>query len=463
MRDLEQGQEKTLATVAEPLMFEGPPALSPDGRTFVTVIHTAEKGIHGQFVAIDAASLAQTRFGPTGWEAGQVHWLPDGKGLVVSAYKYGETERPQLFFVSYPEGRHRRITSDSNVYLDFDLTADGTTIAALRSTRVSNVWSVPIEGKTRPRQLTFNATSANAVGSFVLAADGTIAFSAATDHNTHVWTIGTDGQTPRQITPGANGEEVVRALPGGELVIARTGEDFTAHIVITSSDGGNSRPIVPGTGEWFRDVSPDGKTLLYMRVDALRELWAVPIAGGEPRKIAADFGYFAEVSPDSRMVAYFTVPEVEGTSPTTCVVAPIEGGAPIATFTWPTQSWAPKWTPDGKGLSFLASKDNVANLFVQPLAGGPPRPVTRLAEGRHRRLSLDRPTESVSCCSARSRTPPISGAPGRMGASLNRSPISRPGRSSRSTPPRTGRRSTSSTATRAPTSCSWRISASPLP
>jgi Tol biopolymer transport system component len=148
-----------------------------------------------------------------------------------------------------------------------------------------------------------------------------------------------------------------------------------------SRDGGSSRTIVPGTGEWVQDVSPDGKTLLYSRVDTPRALWAVPIGGGEPRKIAADYGYIAQVSPDNRAVAYLTVPDLEGASPTICIVAPIEGGTPIASFTWPTQSSSPKWTPDGKGLSFLATNDNVANLFVQPLAGGPPRQVTRLTEG----------------------------------------------------------------------------------
>ena len=381
VRNLQQGQEKTLATIASPLSFHGSPALSPDGKTFVTVVHTAEKGIHGQFVAIDATTLAQTRFGPTGWEVISLAWLPEGNAFVASAFRYGETEGAQLFLVSYPEGRYRRITNDSNQYFDFGVAADGMTIAALRSVRVANVWSTPVEGKTRPKQLTFNATSDNAVSKFVLAGDGTIAFSATTDHYTHLWTIAADGQNPRQITAGVSYETAERALPSGELVVSQMGEDHTAHIVVTDRDGGNPRPLVRGTGEWFQGLSPDGKTLLYTRVDALRELWSVPVAGGEPRKVSSSFNYLAEVSPDSRTVAYFTPPDLEGVSLMTCVVAPIEGGAPVATFTWPSRSGSLKWLPDGKGLSFLVWKEGVANLFIQPLAGGAPRPVTRLAEG----------------------------------------------------------------------------------
>jgi len=381
LRDIDTGQEKTLATIASPLNFGGPFALSPDGKTFVPSVHTAEKGIHGQFLAIDTSSLAQTRFGATGWEAYGGQWLPDGSGLVVAAFKWGETEGGQLFHVSYPDGRYRRITNDSNQYFGFDVTADGMTIAAVRSVRVANVWSIPVGGKTRPKQLTFNATSDTAVGNFVVTPDSAIVFTAPTDHHAHVWTTGADGLNSRQLTLGANDETILRTLPTGELVVSQMGEDHTPHIGVVDRDGGNPRPLVRGTGEWLQDISPDGKTMLYMRVDALHELWSVPLTGGEPRKVATSYNFVVTVSPDSRTIAYLTPQEIEGASPTTCIVAPIEGGAPLATFTWPARVSAVKWMPDGKGLSFIVTKDNIANLFIQPLSGGPPRPMTRLTEG----------------------------------------------------------------------------------
>jgi Tol biopolymer transport system component len=231
------------------------------------------------------------------------------------------------------------------------------------------------------------------------------------------------------------------------------GEDFIAHIVIMSPDGGNSRPIVPGTGEWLEDVSPDGKTLLFSRVDTPRALWAVAIAGGEPRKIATEFDYRATVSPDNRSIAYLIPQELEGTSPTTCIVVPIEGGAPIATFTWPTRSSAPKWTPDGKGLSFVALKDRIANVFVQPVTGGPPRPLTRLTDGSIRdylwspdgkRLVLQRKIENVSNLWS-------AGVDGRAPEPITDFPT---GAIFGSTYRRTERPSIFSTAARAATSCS---------
>jgi Tol biopolymer transport system component len=172
-----------------------------------------------------------------------VSWPPDDSGFLASAWKLGETEMPQIFFVTYPEGGYRKIMGDSNAYFDLDLTADGKTIAALRATRVSNVWIVRLEGKSRPKQLTFNASSASAVGSFVLAADETIAFNAAIDHDFQVWTSGPDEKTPRQITPGSNGEQVVGALPSGGFVISRSAADFTPHVAISAeASRGRSLP-----------------------------------------------------------------------------------------------------------------------------------------------------------------------------------------------------------------------------
>jgi Tol biopolymer transport system component len=272
----------------------------------------------------------QTRFGATGWEAYGGQWLPDGSGLVVSADKWGETEGGQLFYVSHPDGRYRRITNDSNQYFGLDVTADGMTIAAVRSVRVANVWSIPVEGKARPKQLTFNATSDTAIANFVVTPDGAIVFTAPTDQHAHVWTTGADGQNSRQLTLGTNDEAILRTLPNGELVVYQMGEDHTPHIGLVDRDGGNPRPLARGTGEWLQDISPDGKALLFMRAENLHELWSVPVAGGEPRKVATSYNYTVVVSPDSRTVAYLTPQELEGASPTTCIVAPIEGGAPTS-------------------------------------------------------------------------------------------------------------------------------------
>jgi Tol biopolymer transport system component len=41
-----------------------------------------------------------------------------------------------------------------------------------------------------------------------------------------------------------------------------------------------------------------------------------------------------------------------------------------------------RWSPDGKALQYLLTKGDVTNLWAQPLAGGPPRQVTKSTVGR---------------------------------------------------------------------------------
>jgi hypothetical protein len=62
-----------------------------------------------------------------------------------------------------------------------------------------------------------------------------------------------------------------------------------------------------------------------------------------------------------------------------------------------------RWSPDGKGLQYLLTRDRTTNIWEQPLAGGQPRQLTRFTSGQifdfnwssdHTRLLPTRGTES---------------------------------------------------------------------
>jgi len=40
-----------------------------------------------------------------------------------------------------------------------------------------------------------------------------------------------------------------------------------------------------------------------------------------------------------------------------------------------------RWSPDGKGLQSLVTRDGVTNIWEQPLAGGKPKQVTKFTSG----------------------------------------------------------------------------------
>ena len=65
---------------------------------------------------------------------------------------------------------------------------------------------------------------------------------------------------------------------------------------------------------------------------------------------------------------------------------PIEGGAPIARFALPATvepEWPGlRWTPDGGGLTYVATVQGVSNVWRQALSGGDAKPLTDFKDNR---------------------------------------------------------------------------------
>jgi dipeptidyl aminopeptidase/acylaminoacyl peptidase len=132
------------------------------------------------------------------------------------------------------------------------------------------------------------------------AADDRVVFSSYQDGWPHLYSIqhpGTGG-APTLLTPGALAVEHVSLTPDGRFLIysANTGADAhdidRRHIFKVPVDGSTApTPLTSGTGlEWSPVITGDGRTVAFLASTAQRPpLPAVmPIAGGQPRAIAAE-------------------------------------------------------------------------------------------------------------------------------------------------------------------------------
>lgn len=95
-----------------------------------------------------------------------------------------------------------------------------------------------------------------------------------------------------------------------------------------------------------------------------------------------------DLSPDGRQVAYTVTrmrgaDEAPGGAYTELWVVSAGGGAPPAVVTAPRSASAPRWSPDGRWLAFVArlEADPQAQVYAVPAAGGDPRPLTRAPAG----------------------------------------------------------------------------------
>jgi len=125
-----------------------------------------------------------------------------------------------------------------------------------------------------------------------------------------------------------------------------------------------------------------------VRLLALLVLTAAPIAA-QRRAITFD-DYVAlrsvgdpQLSPDGKWVAYtVTESSLKDNRGTTRIwLAEVASGATRRLTQGPGSDRQPRWSPDGKALGFVSTRQNGPQLWVLPVAGGEARRLTNLADG----------------------------------------------------------------------------------
>jgi TolB protein len=269
----------------------------------------------------------------------EVVWTPDGATLVFNAAVTGP---PDIYSVPAAGGDATRLTSDPTVEINPRVSPDGTQI--LYSSTLSgtgfDLWRRPIGGGSSTR---LTSSPGNEWGLWH-PQGGSVAATAFAGGASTISLIGLEGETVRQLT--SEGYEVAQ------------------------------------------DWSPDGSELAYTsRRSGMRDIWAVPAAGGEPRQLTVDIrdDWRARYSPDGRWIAFHS----ERGGQDDVWLMPAAGGDALRVSDDPAEEWGLEWTRDGRGLTFVSS-DQVSHLFVVPLAGGASRQLTSGQEDNYQgRISPD--------------------------------------------------------------------------
>jgi dipeptidyl aminopeptidase/acylaminoacyl peptidase len=90
-----------------------------------------------------------------------------------------------------------------------------------------------------------------------------------------------------------------------------------------------------------------------------------------------------QLSPDGKWVAYAVTrsSQKENRSATRIWLAEVAGGQGRQFTAGPGSDRQPRWSPDGRTLAFVSTRENGAQLWLLPLAGGEARRVTSVADG----------------------------------------------------------------------------------
>jgi serine/threonine protein kinase/Tol biopolymer transport system component len=369
------GSEWTLATRKAPERFVSDfttrIAWSPDDETIAC---PATNGSGASIAGVSVRDGSERTLTTQSWAyIGQVGWLSDGQGLVMIAAAEGSSQASsQLWFLSYPRGKARRITNDLNRYRDVTLVAGSQTLITVQTNRISNIWVAPREDPARARQI----TSGTLDSTVAWTPDGRIVYWSNANGSGNIWIMAADGSNQRQLThEGRTGRPSVTA-DGRYIVFSATRENKT-NIWRMDVDGTDLLQLTDSRLNVNPCPSPDGRWVIYVSQDRFNgTLWRVPMDGGKPTQLSGPTVNLPVVSPDGKQIACFYWDE-QATPPRGVMVLPFEGGKATKRFNILSpgpEAFVLHWTPEGDALLYI--DPHLANIWRQPISGGEPTPVT---------------------------------------------------------------------------------------
>ena len=361
----------------EKLLVSGPvsqtlasPSWSPDGNSIAAYQIPGGSDL-GQAITIDPATgIRKSVYISKDALLSDLAWLPDGKFLAVLFSNLdSQFRRNQLGVISYPEGKFRPVTADTNDYGTLSVSSDGRTIATIMRQTQADLYVSPgdkpdySDVRRVPSDELHYAVAWTRDGKLLAEKDSSIDL------------MGIDGKvstTLGKLASQPNG------CSDGHLLFSQADLKGTSiSIWLSEADGTGAHQISFGKNDSNAICSPDAKWIYYLDASE-RKLMKVPISGGTPQVAAPDIventgGY--DFSPDGRTIVLGTY-DFKVQKPTFSLLS-VDSGQILRTIEYdPRQIGHLRYSPDGKAIVYTIHEKGVDNLWLQPLDGSPGRQLT---------------------------------------------------------------------------------------
>ncbi len=277
--------------------------ISPDGAHIVYTRQQANK-IEDRWDSslwIMNADGSQHRFLSKGSDP---RWSSDGKRILYIAD--GEPRGPQIFVRWIDaDGPATQVTHATDKVADARWSPDGKSIAFSMFMPEKDMWNISMP----PPPQGAKWTGGPRVVETLHYRQDRIGFLE--DGHTHLFVVSADGGAPRQITNGQwtagagelRGDVPMDWTPDSKAIVfegVRSAEADRQYeiseLLVADLASGALRELVAKPGSWSRPaVSPDGKTVAFTgypeskRTHSVEDLYVLPFAGGEMRKISGDY------------------------------------------------------------------------------------------------------------------------------------------------------------------------------
>ncbi|MCM3900725.1 MAG: DPP IV N-terminal domain-containing protein, partial [Pyrinomonadaceae bacterium] len=338
------------------LRINSGPTWSPDGKVIACPIMSKGDPMHMDVVAarVDDGTvntIGTRRF----FLIGQLGWVPDGSGLIMAAQeKTPPQSTSQIWFLNYPGGESRTITTDVGNYQGLSLTADANNLITTRTSQTTKIWIASTSPPTKVEELP--ASKNKGSGGLVWTPDGDIVYASNETGSMEIWTTKLNGSDSKQLTFDKHTcVEPALSQRDYKFIVFASYVSGKPHIWRVDKNGGNPKQLTSGLYEDWPDVSPDGKWVIYHASEAVGDrIWKVSIDGGSPSLLSSVAARHPVFSPDGKFIACYL--REEGAE-WELAVLPVTGGQPVNKFSIPAgvadQRVGPRWTPDSKAVTYV--------------------------------------------------------------------------------------------------------------
>jgi len=373
--------QKVLLTRKGPRRIEPfGPAWSADSRAIIACVWDAD-GLT-DLVSVAVRDGAVTPLTSVRWSNFfEVASIPDGGGTLAIGWAPSSPVN-QIYFVPAGGGHPQRVTNDASDYRGISVSGDGSALVTIQSDKQPTIWVAP-SGDPRAAVA---VTSGRIEGGEGLAwtPDGRIVYGTVT---LQMWIMNADGSHQRLLTgdvPDQNSQPSVS--PDGRSMFFDCYTQSAIGLCRMDIDGGGATHVAKATTGTYPRCSPDGKWVFYaLNGDPTSTIWMTSPDGitKRPWKGKID-GNFAVSRDGTRLAGFYTDPR---SSRRVLTITPLQGGEPEKIFSLPDGTWVDywqgtvRWTPDGRAVAYVVGNDRVANIWMQPVDGGAPRPLTDFKDG----------------------------------------------------------------------------------
>jgi serine/threonine protein kinase/Tol biopolymer transport system component len=388
--DADGGNEKVIQTARlDEILYPGAFSWSPDGKRIAYATGVAfSRAIN----LLDLSSMRVHKLhGATKMSVGEMAWMPDGSGFLVTNRQRSDVTRWQIEYISYPGGQLHAISRDTNDYSDLSISADGKTFATIQHKFIagSYLMSGAGSGAATPSPIPI-------LGTAYFFGFHPAQFSWANEQELllggldKLQTISPDGSNAT-ILLGEPSTVILNprvCVPGRSIVFQWLyhGNAEKTDIWRADADGSNPVPLTSGNADVNPVCTRDGKWVYYVD-DSSQVAMRVPVTGGQPERapglqnINAAILYRLAISPDGKLLAAFagvTDLATKAIHSEAILVSKFETAKPaVRWLALHPGIFAPgSFTPDGKALAYATAQNDVGNIWVQPLDGSPGHAIT---------------------------------------------------------------------------------------